>query len=46
MITGLLAVAAAAGTTAFSAFTEGVCISMASYTIAKGIGKANFSFKK
>lgn len=46
MLTGLLAAATVAGTTAFTAFTEGVCVSMASYTIAKGIGKANFSFKK
>jgi hypothetical protein len=44
MITGLIS--AAVVTTAYTAFTEGVCIGMASYTIAKGIGKANFNFKK
>ncbi len=33
-------------TTAFSAFTEGVCVGVATYSIAKSVGKANFSFKK
>jgi len=46
MLAGLFAAVAAVGSTAFATFTEGVCVSMAAYTIAKGIGKANFSFKK
>lgn len=42
MITALLAATTA---TAFSAFSSGVCISLAGYTLAKNVGKANFTFK-
>lgn len=41
MFTALLATTV----TAFSAFSQGVCISLAGYTLAKNVGKANFSFK-
>ncbi len=39
-------IAAAVVTTAFSAFTEGVCMGVATYSVAKSVGKANFNFKK
>lgn len=43
MFTALIA---AAATTAFGAFTEGVAVGITSYAIAKKVGKVNLSFKK
>lgn len=42
----MLGIIAGITATTFGAFTEGVCTALACYTIAKGVGKANFSFKK
>ena len=42
----LTALIAAAATTAFGAFTEGVTIGITSYAIAKKVGKVNFNFRK
>ena len=43
MITALIT---AAATTAFGAFTEGVCAGLAAYSLAKGVGKTGVNFKK
>ncbi len=45
MISAILA-ATAVATTAFGAFTEGVCVSLAGYGLAKGAGKIGINFKK
>ncbi len=45
MLSAILA-ATAVATTAFGAFTEGVCVALAGYGLAKRAGKVGINLKK